>query len=102
MNHWDKVLPEKILRVNNEDVVEDLEGQVHRILNYLGLPFEEECITFYETDRSVRTASSEQVRRPVNKDGMGRWKPYAQYLKPLLDVLDEDLLKEEDVAYINN
>ena len=102
MNHWDKVLPEKILRVNNEDVVEDLEGQVHRILNYLGLPFEEECITFYETDRSVRTASSEQVRRPVNKDGMGRWKPYAQYLKPLLNVLDEDLLKEEDVAYINN
>ena len=50
----------------------------------------------------MRTASSEQVRRPVNKDGMGRWKPYAQYLKPLLNVLDEDLLKEEDVAYINN
>ena len=102
MDHWDKVLPEKILRVNNEDVVEDLEGQVHRILNFLDLPFEEECISFYETDRSVRTASSEQVRRPVNKDGMGRWKPYAQYLKPLLNVLDEDLIKAEDVAYINN
>ena len=102
MDHWDKVLPGKILRVNNEDVVEDLEGQVHRILNFLDLPFEEECISFYETDRSVRTASSEQVRRPVNKDGMGRWKPYAQYLKPLLNVLDEDLIKAEDVAYINN
>ena len=101
MNHWDKVLPGKILKVNNEDVVEDLEGQVTRMLEFIGIPFEEECISFYKTDRSVRTASSEQVRKPVNKDGMERWKPYAKYLKPLLNVLDEDLLKPEDVAYIN-
>ena len=101
MNHWDKVLPGKILKVNNEDVVEDLEGQVARMLEFIGIPFEEECISFYKTDRSVRTASSEQVRKPVNKDGMERWKPYAKYLKPLLNVLDEDLLKPEDVAYIN-
>ena len=87
--------------VNNEDVVEDLEGQVSRMLEFIGIPFEEECISFYKTDRSVRTASSEQVRKPVNKDGMERWKPYAKYLKPLLNVLDEDLLKPEDVAYIN-
>ncbi len=101
MNHWDEVLPGKILKVNNEDVVEDLEGQVTRMLEFIGIPFEEECISFYKTDRSVRTASSEQVRKPVNKDGMERWKPYAKYLKPLLNVLDEDLLKPEDVAYIN-
>ena len=101
MNHWDEVLPGKVLRVNNEDVVEDLEGQVSRMLEFIGIPFEEECISFYKTDRSVRTASSEQVRKPVNKDGMERWKPYAKYLKPLLNVLDEDLLKPEDVAYIN-
>ena len=101
MNHWDEVLPGKVLRVNNEDVVEDLEGQVSRMLEFIGIPFEEECISFYKTDRSVRTASSEQVRKPVNKDGMERWKPYANYLKPLLNVLDEDLLKPEDVAYIN-
>ena len=100
MNHWDSVLPGKILRVNNEDVVEDLEGQVTNILEFLELPFEEECISFYETERSVRTASSEQVRKPVNKEGMGRWKPYAKYLKPLVKTLDQDLLKSEDIAHI--
>ena len=100
MHHWEKVLPGKILRVNNEDVISDLDGQVKRILEFLDLPFEEECISFYETNRSVRTASSEQVRKPINKEGMGRWKPYAKYLKPLLNVIDEDLLKPEDIAYI--
>ena len=100
MHHWEKVLPGKILRVNNEDVISDLDGQVKRILEFLDLPFEEECISFYETNRSVRTASSEQVRKPINKDGMERWKPYAKYLKPLLNVLDEDLLKPEDIAHI--
>ena len=100
MHHWEKVLPGKILRVNNEDVISDLDEQVKRILEFLDLPFEEECISFYETNRSVRTASSEQVRKPINKDGMGRWKPYAKYLKPLLNVLDEDLLKPEDIAHI--
>ena len=101
MNHWDRVLPNKILRVNNEDIIEDLEGQVMRMLKFLGLPFEEECISFYETDRSVRTASSEQVRRPINKEGMERWKPYSKNLKPLLNHLGEDLLKPEDIALIN-
>ena len=100
MDHWDKVLPNKILRVNNEDVIDDLEGQVKRMLDYLGLPFEEECISFHKTNRSVRTASSEQVRKPVNKDGMGRWKPYAKNLKPLLESLDKDLLRPEDISVI--
>ena len=101
MHHWDKVLPGKVLRVNNEDVVDDLEGQVTRMLEFIGIPFEEECISFYETERLVRTPSSEQVRRPVNKDGMERWKPYAKYLKPLINVLDEDLIKPEDIALIS-
>ena len=102
MNHWDKVLPNKILRVNNEDVIDDLEGQVKRILSFLEVPFEENCISFYETDRSVRTASSEQVRQPINKKGMGRWKPYAKHLKPLLESLDKDLLRSEDISLINS
>ena len=102
MDHWDKVLPNKILRVNNEDIIDDLEGQVIRMLDFLDLPFEESCITFYKTDRLVRTASSEQVRKPVNKSGMGRWKPYAKNLKPLLNVLNKDLLKSEDVALIES
>ncbi len=101
MNHWDKVLPNKILRVNNEDIIEDLEGQVKRMLEFLELPYEEECISFYETDRSVRTASSEQVRRPINKEGMGRWKPYSKHLKPLLNNLGKELLRPEDIALIN-
>ena len=100
MAHWDKVLPNKILRVNNEDIIEDLEGQVMRMLDFLELPFEEECISFYKTDRSVRTASSEQVRKPINKDGMGRWKPYAKNLKPLLENIGEELLHPEDISII--
>ena len=101
MDHWNRVLPDKILRVNNEDVIEDLEGQVRRMLEFLELPFEEGCISFHETDRSVRTASSEQVRRPINKEGMERWKPYSKHLKTLVDHLGKDLLKPEDVALIN-
>ena len=101
MDHWNDALPGRILRVNNEDVIDDLEGQVIRILDYLELPFEEGCISFHKTDRSVRTASSEQVRQPINKKGMGRWKPYAKHLKPLLDNLDNELLAPEDIALIN-
>ena len=102
MNHWDQVLPNKILRVNNEDIINDLEGQVVKMLNFLELPFEESCITFYETDRSVRTASSEQVRKPINKAGMDRWKPYAKYLGPLLDGLGTELVKPEDIELIKS
>ena len=102
MDHWDKVLPNKVLRVNNEDVIDDLEGQVRRMLDFLELPFEDSCITFYETDRSVRTASSEQVSKPVNKSGQGRWKPYAKNLGELVNNLDNNLLKPEDIALINS
>ena len=102
MNHWDNVLPGKVLRVNNEDVIDDLETQVRRILEYLDLPFEESCINFHKTDRSVRTASSEQVRQPINRKGMGRWKPYAKHLKPLLNTLNKNLLKKEDINLINS
>lgn len=101
MDHWNKVLPGKILKVNNEDIINDLESQVKRIIDYLGLPFEEECISFHNTKRSVRTASSEQVRKPINKDGMERWKPYSKKLKPLIGSLGEGLLNSEDVALIN-
>ncbi len=102
MDHWDRVLPNKILRVNNEDIIDDLEGQVLRMLDFLELPFEESCITFYETDRSVRTASSEQVRKPINKSGMHRWKPYAKHLSPLLDGLGPELIKTEDLELIKS
>jgi tetratricopeptide (TPR) repeat protein len=102
MNHWDKVLPGKVLRVNNEDVIDDLEGQVKRILKYIDIPFEENCITFHQTERLVRTASSEQVRQPINKKGIGKWKPYAKHLKPFLETIDNNLLNQEDIDLINS
>lgn len=84
MNHWNNVLPEgRILKVQNEDLFDDLEGQVRRILDYCGLPFEEACVNFHETERPVHTPSSEQVRQPVNKSGFDQWKPYEAHLEPL-------------------
>ena len=87
MRHWDEVLPGRVLRVQHEDVLDDLESQVRRMLDYLGLPFEEQCLHFHETERAVRTASSEQVRQPINRAGQGAWKPYAPWLGELREVL---------------
>jgi len=83
MCHWDAVLPGSVLRVQHEDVLDDLEGQVRRMLAYLDLPFEESCIRFHETERAVRTASSEQVRRPLNRSGQAAWRPFAPWLGDL-------------------
>jgi tetratricopeptide (TPR) repeat protein len=87
MDHWDRVLPGRVLRVQHEDVIADLEGSVQRMLEYCGLPFEPTCVEFYKTERRVHTASSEQVRRPINREGIGQWKPYAQWLAPLREAL---------------
>ncbi|TNE38591.1 MAG: tetratricopeptide repeat protein [Alphaproteobacteria bacterium] len=83
MRHFDDVLPGKILRVIHEDVVADLEGQVRRLLEFCDLPFEQTCLDFHKTDRSVRTASSEQVRQPVSSTGLEQWKNFEKYLDPL-------------------
>ena len=83
MEHWDQVLPGRVLRVQHEDVLDDLEGQVRRMLDYCGLPFEQACIDFHLTERAVRTPSSEQVRRPINRDGADVWKNYEPWLGPL-------------------
>ena len=87
MNHWQSVLPGKILRVQHEDVLDDLETQVNRMLTYLGLPFEQACLDFHTTERAVRTASSAQVRQPLNRSGVGAWRPFAPYLDPLKKAL---------------
>lgn len=83
MDHWDAVLPGKVLRVQHEDVLDDLEGQTRRMLDFLGLPFEPACLDFHKTARAVRTASSEQVRQPINRKGQGAWKPFAPWLDEL-------------------
>jgi len=93
MTHWDAVLPGgRMLRVQHEDVLADLEGQVRRILDYCGLPFEAACIEFYKTDRAVRTASSEQVRQPINRSGQDQWKAFESSLDPLKSALGPSLL----------
>ena len=74
MDHWDAVLPGKVLRVQYEDVVNDTEQQVERILDHCDLPFEDACVRFYETERSVRTPSSEQVRQPIFTSGLEQWR----------------------------
>jgi hypothetical protein len=75
------------LRVQHEDVVEDLEGNVRRILDFCGLEFEPACLEFYKTERSVRTASSEQVRQPIYKEGLDQWKNFEPWLGKLKDDL---------------
>jgi tetratricopeptide (TPR) repeat protein len=88
MTHWDAVLPGQILRVNYEEVVDSLETQVKRILAFCGLPFESACLSFHETKRSVRTASSEQVRQPIFRTGLEQWENYSVHLAALNNKLD--------------
>jgi tetratricopeptide (TPR) repeat protein len=83
MQHWDAVFPGKVLRVQHEDVVGDLERNVRRILDFCGLEFESSCIEFYRTERAVRTASSEQVRQPIFSAGLDQWRHFKSYLGPL-------------------
>jgi tetratricopeptide (TPR) repeat protein len=93
MRHWDQVLPGKVLRVWHEDVVEDLEGNVRRLLDFCGLEFEPACIEFHRTERSVRTASSEQVRQPIFREGIDQWKHYERWLGALRDALGDATLR---------
>jgi hypothetical protein len=81
------VLPGRVLRVSYEAMVEDTEAQVRRLLAYCGLPFEENCLKFYENERAVRTASSEQVRQPIFRAGLDHWHRYEPWLGPLKSAL---------------
>jgi len=91
MRHWDRVLPRRVLRVQHEDLVDDLEGNVRRLLDYCGLTFEPACIEFHKTERSVRTASSEQVRQPIYREGLDQWRHYEPWLGPLRTALGDAL-----------
>ena len=87
MGHWNQVLPGRILRVLHEDVVDDLEGSVRRILEFCGLEFEPACVEFHKTERNIRTASSEQVRRPIFREGLDQWRHFELWLAPLAEAL---------------
>jgi tetratricopeptide (TPR) repeat protein len=93
MAHWNRVLPGRVLRVQHEELVDDLEGNVRRILDYCGLGFEPTCVEFWKTERSVRTASSEQVRQPIYREGLEQWRHYEPWLGPLRDALGDALTR---------
>ena len=87
MAHFDAALPGRVHRVFYESTIEDTEAEIRRLLDYCGLPFEAQCLRFYENERAVRTASSEQVRRPIFKEGMDHWRHYEPWLGPLKESL---------------
>ncbi len=98
MRHWDCVLPGRILRVFHEQVVGDLEGNVRRLLDFCGLGFEPQCLAFHETQRSVRTASSEQVRQALYREGLDQWRNFEPWLEPLQEALGDALSRYRDEA----
>ncbi len=98
MDHWDEVLPGFVLRVMYEDVIDDLEGQVRRILDFCELEFKESCINFHETERSIRTPSSEQVRQPIFRSGVEQWLNYEPWLGQLKETLGNELLARFPVS----
>lgn len=89
MAHYDKVIPGRVYRLVHERLLSDPEGEVRALLTHLGLEFEHACLDFHRNLRAVRTASSEQVRRPINRDGVGQWRPYEAWLGPLKQTLGD-------------
>jgi tetratricopeptide (TPR) repeat protein len=89
MRHFDSALPGRIHRIIYEEMVDSFEPHVRALLDHLGLPFEASCLRFFETDRAVHTPSAQQVRRPINRDGIGRWIPYESHLGPLIEALGD-------------
>ena len=87
MDHWHRVLPDEVLTVQHEEVVADLEGQVRQMLDFCGLEFEEACLNYHETERAVRTPSSEQVRQPIFTDALEQWRNFEPWLAPLKEAL---------------
>jgi Sulfotransferase family len=83
MAHWERVLPGKILRVQYEELVSDLEPTVRRMLDFCGLEFESGCVEFHRTRRAVHTPSSEQVHQPLYREGLDQWRNYERWLAPL-------------------
>jgi hypothetical protein len=88
MDHFDKVLPGRIHRVQYERLVDDLDGETRRLLDHLGLPFAAECLSFHENPRAVQTPSAQQVRQPINREGLERWRSYEPWLAPLRQALE--------------
>ena len=93
MEHWDRVIPGKVLHVHYEDMVREPEDTIRRLLAHAELPFEPACLNFHETKRAVRTASAEQVRQPLYKSGVGHWQHFEKELEPLRAALGDALAR---------
>jgi Sulfotransferase family len=98
MAHFDAVTPGAIHRVFYERMVDDTEGEVRRLLEFCGLPFEPATLSFYENDRAVRTASAQQVRKPIFRDGLEQWRNYEPWLEPLRRSLGDVLETYPDIT----
>jgi len=98
MDHWDAVLPGKVLHLRYEHLVRDPEANIRRLLAHCGLDFEPTCLSFHENKRPVRTASSEQVRQPLYASGVGYWKHFEPYLEPLRRALGDSLERFADAG----
>ena len=83
-DHWESVMPGSILQVDYEDLVQDLEGTARKIVEFAGLPWDDACLSFHETERAVQTASATQVRQPIYTSSVERWRPYEPHLKQLV------------------
>jgi hypothetical protein len=99
MDHWDSVLPGRVHRVQYEEMVADTETQIRALLDYCGLEFEEQCLRFYETERAVRTPSSEQVRKPIYKEGLEQWRHFEQHLDPLKEALGPEVRQRYSIDF---
>jgi hypothetical protein len=91
MGHFDRVLPGRIHRLIHEKLVEDPEAEIRKLLDYVGVPFDEACLRFHETKRPVRTASAEQVRQPIRKDAVDDWRAFDAELGPMKEALGSAL-----------
>jgi len=98
MDHWHDVLPGEILTVHHSRVVDNLEAEVSKILEFCNLPFEQSCVEYYKTERSIRTPSSEQVRQPIFRDSIDAWQDYATWLDPLKASLGKEIRESYDIA----
>jgi tetratricopeptide (TPR) repeat protein len=91
MDHWDTALPGRVHRVQYEEMVADTEAQIRALLDYCELDFEEQCLRFYEVERSIRTPSAEQVRKPIYKEGLEQWRNFEAHLDPLKEALGPEV-----------
>jgi tetratricopeptide (TPR) repeat protein len=98
MDHWDAVLPGRVHRVQYEEMVADTDAQIHALLDYCELDFEDQCLKFYETDRAVRTPSAEQVRKPIYKEALEQWRNYDAHLGPLKEALGPEIRQRYSIG----